>query len=62
LCTDSRSMLLNPGIAPRFGCPNQPLNIPEIQLLKYKSKLTFYIVSTGIVPNHTRTIKIIRIN
>jgi hypothetical protein len=26
---DPVSVLLNPGIAPQFGCPNQPLNIPE---------------------------------
>ncbi|MCI51259.1 DUF674 family protein, partial [Trifolium medium] len=25
------SVLLNPGIAPKFGCPNQPLNIPHRQ-------------------------------
>ncbi|XP_045829563.1 uncharacterized protein LOC123921177 [Trifolium pratense] len=31
LCTDSHSVLLNPGIAPQFGCPNQPLNIPHVE-------------------------------
>jgi len=25
------SVLLNPGIAPQFGCPNQPLNIPQVE-------------------------------
>lgn len=30
-CTDSRSMLLNPGLAPQFGCPNQPLNISDVE-------------------------------
>ncbi|MCI37271.1 DUF674 family protein, partial [Trifolium medium] len=25
------SVLLNPGIAPEFGYPNQPLNIPHLQ-------------------------------
>ncbi|PNY12683.1 hypothetical protein L195_g009317 [Trifolium pratense] len=25
------SVLLNPGVAPHLGCPNQPLNIPDIQ-------------------------------
>jgi hypothetical protein len=43
LCTDSRSMLLNAGIAPQFGCPNQPLNIPEIQ-----PPPTTYYYGTGI--------------
>ncbi|CAJ2655907.1 unnamed protein product [Trifolium pratense] len=28
---DPTSVLLNPGIAPQFGCPNQPLNIPHLQ-------------------------------
>ncbi|MCH81840.1 DUF674 family protein, partial [Trifolium medium] len=31
LCTDSHSVLLNPGLAPQFGCPNQPLNIPDVK-------------------------------
>ncbi|RHN58888.1 hypothetical protein MtrunA17_Chr4g0007251 [Medicago truncatula] len=31
LCTNSRTVLLNPGVAPYFGCPNQPLNIPDLQ-------------------------------
>ncbi|GAU13992.1 hypothetical protein TSUD_263190 [Trifolium subterraneum] len=26
---DPTSVLLNPGISPQFGCPNQPLNIPH---------------------------------
>jgi hypothetical protein len=26
---DPTSVLLNPGVAPQFGCPNQPLNIPH---------------------------------
>jgi hypothetical protein len=30
-CTDSNSVLLNPGLAPQFGCPNQPLNIPDVK-------------------------------
>ncbi|XP_057458753.1 uncharacterized protein LOC130749415 [Lotus japonicus] len=30
-CTDSRPLLLNPGLAPQFGCPNQPLNIPDVE-------------------------------
>ena len=30
-CTDSRTVLLNPGVAHQFGCRNQPLNIPEVQ-------------------------------
>ncbi|MED6167323.1 hypothetical protein PIB30_001746 [Stylosanthes scabra] len=34
-CTDSRSVLLNPGVAPQYGCPNQPLNIPEGELPTY---------------------------
>ncbi|XP_061336653.1 uncharacterized protein LOC133283755 [Gastrolobium bilobum] len=34
-CTDSRSVLLNPGVVPQFGCPNQPLNIPDIKPRKY---------------------------
>lgn len=34
-CTDSRSVLLNPGVIPQFGCPNQPLNIPQVQLATY---------------------------
>ncbi|KAK2432757.1 hypothetical protein QL285_018112 [Trifolium repens] len=29
------SVLLNPGIAPQFGCPNQPLNIPHAELPTY---------------------------
>jgi hypothetical protein len=28
-------VLLNPGIAPQFGCPNQPFNIPHIELPTY---------------------------
>ncbi|PNY16825.1 hypothetical protein L195_g013552 [Trifolium pratense] len=28
---DPVSVLLNPGIAPQFGCRNQPLNIPHLQ-------------------------------
>ncbi|CAJ2655916.1 unnamed protein product [Trifolium pratense] len=28
---DPVSVLLNPGIAPHFGCKNQPLNIPHLQ-------------------------------
>ncbi|CAJ2655909.1 unnamed protein product [Trifolium pratense] len=28
---DPTSVLLNPGIVPQFGCPNQPLNIPHVQ-------------------------------
>jgi hypothetical protein len=31
LCTDSRSVLLNPGLSPQFGCPKQLLNIPDVQ-------------------------------
>jgi hypothetical protein len=27
---DPSSVLLNPGIAPQFGCANQPLNIPHV--------------------------------
>ena len=34
-CTDWRSVLLNPGVAPQFGCPNQPLNIPDVEPPKY---------------------------
>jgi len=30
LCTEACSVLLNPGAAPHFGCPNQPLNIPDL--------------------------------
>ncbi|CAJ2655888.1 unnamed protein product [Trifolium pratense] len=30
-CMDSRSVLLNPGLPPQFGCPNQLLNIPDAQ-------------------------------
>jgi hypothetical protein len=30
---DPTSVLLNPGIALQFGCPNQPLNIPHVQPL-----------------------------
>lgn len=30
-CTNSRSVLLNPGVAPQFGCPNQLLNIPDVK-------------------------------
>ncbi|PNY12496.1 hypothetical protein L195_g009127 [Trifolium pratense] len=41
-CTDSRSVLLNPGVAPQFGCPNQPLNIPHVQ-----PPLTTYYYGTG---------------
>ncbi|AES87036.1 DUF674 family protein [Medicago truncatula] len=41
-CTNSRSMLLNPGVAPHFGCPNQPLNIPHVQ-----PPLTTYYYGTG---------------
>ncbi|GAU40714.1 hypothetical protein TSUD_263640 [Trifolium subterraneum] len=40
---DSTSVLLNPGIAPQFGCPNQPLNIPHIQ-----PPPTTYYYGTGI--------------
>jgi hypothetical protein len=29
------SVLLNPGIAPQFACPNQPLNIPHAELPTY---------------------------
>jgi len=28
---DPKSVLLNPGIAPQFGCPNPPLNIPYVK-------------------------------
>ncbi|PNX95407.1 hypothetical protein L195_g018598 [Trifolium pratense] len=28
---DPTSVLLNPGIGPQLGCPNQPLNIPHLQ-------------------------------
>ncbi|KAK2378978.1 hypothetical protein QL285_066825 [Trifolium repens] len=28
---DPTSVLLNPGIAPQFSCPNQPLSIPHLQ-------------------------------
>ncbi|KEH28932.1 hypothetical protein MtrunA17_Chr4g0007631 [Medicago truncatula] len=31
LCTDSRSVLLNPGLSPQFGCPKQLLNIPDVR-------------------------------
>jgi hypothetical protein len=41
-CTDSRSVLLNPGVAPQFGCPNQPLNIPHVQ-----PPATTYYYGTG---------------
>jgi hypothetical protein len=41
-CTDSRSVLLNPGVAPQFGCPNQPLNIPHVQ-----PAVTTYYYGTG---------------
>ncbi|XP_045833631.1 uncharacterized protein LOC123924712 isoform X1 [Trifolium pratense] len=41
-CTDSRSVLLNPGVAPQFGCPNQPLNIPHVQ-----TPATTYYYGTG---------------
>ncbi|KAL1368536.1 hypothetical protein HN51_022687 [Arachis hypogaea] len=34
-CTDSRSVLLNPGVAPQYSCPNQLLNIPEEELPTY---------------------------
>ncbi|XP_061336654.1 uncharacterized protein LOC133283756 [Gastrolobium bilobum] len=34
-CTDSRSVLLDPGVAPQFGCPNQPLNIPDRETPNY---------------------------
>ncbi|WJX43066.1 hypothetical protein P8452_30219 [Trifolium repens] len=30
-CTDSRSVLLNPGLSPQFCCPNQLFNIPNAQ-------------------------------
>ncbi|KAK7286868.1 hypothetical protein RJT34_22189 [Clitoria ternatea] len=30
-CTESRSVLLNPGVAPQFSCPKQPLNIPNVE-------------------------------
>jgi hypothetical protein len=41
-CTNSRSMLLNPGVAPHFDCPNQPLNIPHVH-----PPLTTYYYGTG---------------
>ncbi|CAJ2671634.1 unnamed protein product [Trifolium pratense] len=37
------SVLLNPGVAPHFGCPNQHLNIPDIQ-----PPLTTYYYGTGL--------------
>ncbi|PNX85378.1 hypothetical protein L195_g041447 [Trifolium pratense] len=47
------SVLLNPGVAPHFGCPNQPLNIPDIQ-----PPLTTYYYGTGlplqVSPNKSR--------
>ncbi|XP_058734562.1 uncharacterized protein LOC131606331 [Vicia villosa] len=45
-CTDSRSVLLNPGVVPQFGCPNQPLNIPHVQ-----PPLSTYYYGTG-TPKH----------
>ncbi|CAK8574926.1 unnamed protein product [Lathyrus sativus] len=41
-CTGSRSVLLNPGVIPQFGCPNQPLNIPHVQ-----PPLATYYYGTG---------------
>jgi len=41
-CTNSRSMLLHPGVAPQFGCPNQPLNIPHV-----KTPTATYYYGTG---------------
>jgi hypothetical protein len=43
-CTDSLSVLLNPGLSPQFGCPNQLLNIPDAQP---QPPTTFYY-GTGI--------------
>ncbi|XP_057452196.1 uncharacterized protein LOC130744016 [Lotus japonicus] len=34
-CTDSHPLLLNPGLALQFGCPNQPLNIPDVEPPSY---------------------------
>lgn len=34
-CTDSRSVLLNLGVAPQFGFPKQPLNILDVGLPTY---------------------------
>jgi len=31
LCTDLRSVLLNPGLSPQFGCPKQLLNILDVK-------------------------------
>ncbi|CAI8600963.1 unnamed protein product [Vicia faba] len=42
-CTESRSVLLNPGVLRQFGYPNQPLNIPNVQA----STATYYY-GTGI--------------
>jgi hypothetical protein len=50
-CTDLRSVLLNPGVAPQFGCPNQPLNIPHIQTLT-----TTYYYGTG-TPKQERDLR-----
>ncbi|MCI08346.1 DUF674 family protein, partial [Trifolium medium] len=40
---DPTSVLLNPGIVPQYGCPNQPLNIPHVELLTYYYGLNFEI-------------------
>jgi hypothetical protein len=40
---DPVSVLLNPGIASQFGCPNQPLNIPHVDLPTYYYGLNFEI-------------------
>ncbi|MED6167333.1 hypothetical protein PIB30_001756 [Stylosanthes scabra] len=40
-CTESRSVLLNPGIVPQFGCLNQPLNIPDVEPTYYYGKGTY---------------------
>ncbi|XP_057745363.1 uncharacterized protein LOC130963248 [Arachis stenosperma] len=37
-CTESRFVLLNPGIVPQFGCLNQPLNIPDVEPTYYYGK------------------------
>ncbi|KAL6559499.1 hypothetical protein OROGR_004616 [Orobanche gracilis] len=47
-CTDSRSLLLNPGLAPQFGFPNQPLNVPDIEL-----EIPSYYYGTGIFETKT---------
>lgn len=46
LCTCSHTVLLNPGVAPQFGCPKQLLNIPHAEHPLYyygtgTSKLVF---------------------